>query len=272
MKLCVALLALCPLATGLASDPVDLWLPPQPVPSQCAEFGTEVLLLNVSQSMSHSGEFERAQDSAAQYVLRNAPECTLLIVGAFGVTADVVAGEYTVDQRSRMRLAAAVRGLRANQAYTNRAEAAKLIELLRYQLRAACGTRAHNLIVRVYSTAESRGNPDTAQWTVAKYLARRMKARYVRISAQDYADGRLQILLTGGATELPHKSAKPFVRFEVGKRLTVLLGLMVVIILAAYCFSRRPSRRAGSGLVRLGVRPGGFAIHRRGGDGTRSDC
>jgi hypothetical protein len=65
MKLCVAPLALCPLATGLASDPVDVWLPPQPVPSHGAKFGTEVLLLNVSQSMLHGGEFERAQETAA---------------------------------------------------------------------------------------------------------------------------------------------------------------------------------------------------------------
>jgi hypothetical protein len=170
-----------------------------------------------------------------------------------------------------MRLAAAVRGLRANQASMNRAEAAKLIELLRYQLCAAYSTPAHKLIVRVCSTAESRGTPHTSQWTVAKYLARRLRARYVRISAQDYADRRLQILLTGGATESPHKSAKPFVRFEVGARWTVLLGLMVLIILAAYCFGRRPSRRAGSVLVRVGVLTGGFAIDRRGRDGVRSD-
>jgi len=272
MKVCLVLLVLWPMATVFASEPVGVWQPPEAVPSQCAEFGAEVLLLNVSRSMLRAGEFARAQESAAQYVVRNAPECTLLIVGSFGVTADVASGEFIVDQRSRVRLSAAVLGLRANQAYTSRDEAAKLIELLSYQLCAAYGTPANKLIVRVYTDEESRGNPDAPQWTVAEYLACRMKARYVRLYVEDYADGRhLQIRLTGGATATPKESARSQRSPAVGERSALLLALILLVIVVGFSVRKHASRRMESALFRLGVSPGEFEIDRRRGHGVRSD-
>ena len=95
-RLPIVLVVFCLTSCLQASPFSDIWRPPKDVPAQCLEPRFEVILFDVSQSMLKSGLFQQAQENAAEYVLDKAPECTLLIVGAFGVTADVRGGEFIV--------------------------------------------------------------------------------------------------------------------------------------------------------------------------------
>ena len=196
VALAVFLLASC----LLASPAADIWHPPQAVPPQCSELRFEVLLFDVSRSMLRSGLFRQAQEDAAVYILTKAPECTLVIVGSFGVTADVRRGEFLLNHESRARLADSVRTLQATHGYTNLDEAAKLVELLSYQLRAAYGAQANQLVVKAYTDDESRPYAGKPQFSLAEYLAVRMNARHLRVSIEDTTPGLRLRLATAPRT------------------------------------------------------------------------
>jgi len=163
----------------------DVWRPPASLPARCSSPQFELVLLDVSRSMAKSGAFAQAQAQAAAHVLYDVADCTLVVVGWFGVTADVRSGEFIVDSRSRLRVAESIRALRATQHHSNFDEAAKLIELLDYQLRAAFGDTANRLAVLAYTDNQSEPSGGKPKFSLADYLARRMNARHVRVGLSD---------------------------------------------------------------------------------------
>ena len=168
----------------LAGPAGDVWRPPQPVPSGCGSMKFEAVLVDVSKSMKRGGRFEQARRNIEDYLMAAAP-CTLVVIGSFGLTADVHEAQFLATVDGRARLVAAVHRLRPAHTSTNLDEAAKLVELLSYQLRAAYGTPANRLVVRAYSDYESSPSIGKPEFSLGEYLARRMDARYVRVSAGD---------------------------------------------------------------------------------------
>lgn len=164
---------------GLRAAPAanDIWRP-LPPPPRCPAF-IELALVDVSRSMSKS------LDGLKQELVRHidsAPECTLLIVGTFGATADVVAAEFLSGREPRERLKTSVGKLRAIAPATNFDEAAKLVELLLYQLKAAYGPPARLLLVSVYSDQEPSPGPGKQPFSFAGYLARRLNAQHYEVT------------------------------------------------------------------------------------------
>jgi hypothetical protein len=237
MRISSCLLCAFLLAPGLlASTLGDVWRPPVPVPAQCTAPLFELILLDVSRPMSRSGAFAQAQAKAVEQVLYEVPDCTLVIVGSFGVTADVRGGEFLVDSRSRLRLAQSIRALRATHPHTNLDEAAKLIELLDYQLRAAYGGTASRLIVLAYTDNQSEPSAGRPKFSLAEYLARRMNARHVRVAFSDHesdqrtprpapAPPRPKPAQTGGAGWLGRRAAGPVLLSGLLLLATGIVGL-----------------------------------------------
>jgi hypothetical protein len=168
------------LASVPVPQPSQVWRPPEAA-SQCREIHVEALLIDVSRSMGRAGRFQDARLSAVERI-KAAPACTLEVVGSFGMTADIVRGEFATDEDSRQRLITSVNGLRPTHMYTNLDEAAKLIELLSYQVRIVYGSRAAPLLVNAYTDGQSEPSQGKASFSLAEYLAARMGARYMRVT------------------------------------------------------------------------------------------
>src|ERR1017187_1336747 len=90
----------------------SVWRPPEP-PDVCPDFRVEFALLDVSKSMSSGGFFDAVLDSLRESI-DAAPACELMILGTFGVTADIRAAEFLDDRNAREWLKAAMRPLRPN--------------------------------------------------------------------------------------------------------------------------------------------------------------
>src|SRR5437879_2740285 len=101
----------------------EVWRPPQSVPSGCGSMKVEVVLVDVSKSMRRGGRFEQARKDIEGHLTAAAP-CTLMVVGSFGLTADVHEAQFLATSDGRARLVAAVRRLRADHTATNLDEAA----------------------------------------------------------------------------------------------------------------------------------------------------
>jgi hypothetical protein len=187
----------------------DVWHPTQPVPAICSAPEFEAILIDVSRSMKRGGLFEQVQQDVDDYIMKKAPACTLSIVGSFGMTADVKNSQFLVNLDSRTRLVAAVHSLRPTQTSTNLDEAAKLIELLSYQLRAAYGTPANQLVVRLYSDFESSPSNGKPNFSLGEYLAHRMDAKYLHLSSWDGPAERTVRLQTGHADDDDRKVRSP---------------------------------------------------------------
>jgi hypothetical protein len=178
--LCFLLLDRCWAAPG---PNLPIWKPPA-APDACSMFRVELILLDVSKSMARNGFFDEVRNSAARSI-DAAPPCDLMILGTFGVTADIRAAEFLSDSRSREAIKAALRRLRPLSAATNLDEAAKAIELLTYQLRDAYGSRFGVLLVTAYTDDVPAPSPGKEPFSLAGYLARRLDAMHVQVADSD---------------------------------------------------------------------------------------
>jgi hypothetical protein len=160
-----------------------VWRLPQLIPTPCSEVRTVLLLMDVSGSMNAMNRLDLAKASATKYLVSDAPDCTLAIVASFGITADVVGAEFLTGQENRFRLAELVRHVVANHPYTNLDEAAKLVELLNYQLQAVYGRKSADLSVRVYSDLISAPSVGKSQFSLSEFLADRLAAQHPRLTA-----------------------------------------------------------------------------------------
>jgi hypothetical protein len=228
----------------------DVWRPPSAVPSKCVAPQFDVLLLDISGSMTEAGHFRSALDKVGTYLSTEAPDCTLVIVASFGVTADVVGADFLTTADSRAQLANAARQLRATHRYTNLDEAAKLIELLGYQIQSAYGASPSDLRVRVYSDMISAASDGKSTFSLTEFLAARMADRRLRVSAETLAgEQRIRVQadpLPPAApaqhpTQLPADTAR-------SKRVMPLLALAVVgmLILITTALIRARARRSAS--------------------------
>lgn len=164
----------------ISSEPTaSVWRPPVP-PDGCPTFRVEFTLLDVSKSMANGGLFDAARESLSQSI-ESAPSCELMILGTFGVTAEIRAAEFLTDAAARDRLKTALKPLRPRSGATNLDEAAKAIELLSYQLREAYGSRADVLVVLAYTDDVPSPSPGKEPFSLAGYLARRLDAFHVQV-------------------------------------------------------------------------------------------
>src|SRR5258708_14638208 len=182
MRITFALSVMTIAELGVLPLPAEgVWRPPQPIPTQCSGIRTDLLLMDVSGSMNEMRHLARAKTSASQYILSDAPDCTLAILASFGITADVVGVEFLTNRESRLRLAELMRHLAANHRYTNLDEAAKLIELLTFQLQSVYGGRSADLSVRVYSDLISAPSIGKSHFSLPNFLANRLVAQRLRV-------------------------------------------------------------------------------------------
>jgi hypothetical protein len=215
----------------------DVWRPPLSVPAVCSTVAFEVVLVDVSRSMAGGGLFRGVQRDVSDRIRGRVPTCTLEIVASFGLTADVTDAAFLVDRASRERLIGTIRELKPEHPSTNLDEAAKLVELLSYQLRAAYGAPADRLIVRVYSDFESSPSTGKPKFSLGDYLARRMGARYLSIPGDANAAVQTLALHPGQGAEkaespLPPDSGKmPVPPFALAVAGGVLLALGLVIVI-----------------------------------------
>jgi hypothetical protein len=227
-------LAICSLSAALFASPSDdVWRPPQPVPRECATIQIEAVLLDVSRSMRHGGLFDHQRKSIEDYLTNTAQSCSLVIVGSFGITADVQDAQFLTTTAGRARLVGALQRLRPEHPSTNLEEAAKLVELLSYQLRAVYGAQANRLVVRVYSDYESSPSIGKPGFSLAEYLARRMNGRYIRDSA---SDGTLKEVVQVLAT--PLLEVKPAVKPQEplwGKKAILAAAIVGFVLIIALC-------------------------------------
>lgn len=234
----------------------DVWRPPVPAPAACSKPTFEVLLIDVSRSMAHSGVFQHVQRMASDHIRDGVPACTLAVVASFGLTADVQDGAFLNDPESRQRLIRAVLALKPDHRTTNLDEAAKLVELLNYQLRAAYGFAADRLVVRVHSDFESSPSVGKPNFSLGAYLARRMEARYVRIPGEkNTAEEALTLrakrnaaALGSSSTPAQPKMPSSVLSFAVGGAVILLASLIGVIWLRT---RSRNKLRNGGGLRAL---------------------
>jgi hypothetical protein len=260
MRILGTLVAACLLAVSLHAGPVgDVWQPPRQVPGGCASIEFEAVLVDVSKSMKHGGLFIHFLKDIEGHLADTAP-CTLVVLGSFGVTADVDEAQFLATNDGRSRLVSALRHLRATHTSTNLDEAAKLIELLSYQLRDAYGTQANRLVVHVYSDFASSPSTGKPNFSLGEYLARRMDARYIRVYAGDSPAERAVNVQSTQVTEgaqTPHP-AKPGRRFGPFA-LAVSGGVILLAALPVLIWLRRRSRNSlphGGGLDALLVTEG----------------
>lgn len=251
MRILDTLIAAFWLPAVLLADPTsEVWRPPQPVPSACESMRFEAVLVDVSKSMKRGGLFEQTRKNIEEYLAKAAP-CTLVVLGSFGVTADVHDAQFLATSGARARLMSAVSGLRATHTSTNLDEAAKLVELLSYQLRATYGAPANRLIVRVYSDFESSPSTGKPNFSLGEYLARRMDARYMRVSAGDNPAEQTVNVQTDQAAKEVQTSRPPeagrvsrqVVTLGVAGGVILLAGMMLLVWLRARSSKSRP--RAG---------------------------
>jgi hypothetical protein len=182
-------LAACLLPSSLLSREANgIWRPPQPPPAGCPTLSFDMELLDISRSMNRHGRFEEAKQRITEN-LSGAPACSLVVLATFGLTADVRDGGFLTTPDGRSRLLATVKTLRPTHNYTNEDEAAKLIELIGYQLREAYGPQANQLVVRIYSDFESSPSAGKPPASVASLLAGRMGAEYSRLTLEDAPKG-----------------------------------------------------------------------------------
>ena len=217
----------------------------------CGAMQFEAVLVDVSKSMRRGGLFEQVEKNVEDY-LASASPCTLVVVGSFGLTADVHEAQFLATVAGKARLVAAVRRLRATHTSTNLDEAAKLVELLSYQLRAAYGAPASRLVVRVYSDYESSPSTGKPSFSLGEYLARRMDARYLRVSAGDVPSETKVHLQTGQGVADNRKGLPPGSK-AVSKAYAgpAIAGAVVLIagLVALIWFRSRADRRASRGVV-----------------------
>ncbi len=181
-------LAACLLPSSLFSrEATGVWQPPLPPPAGCPTLSFDVVLLDISLSMKRRGRFEDAKQRVTQF-LTQAPACSLVVVGTFGLTADVRDGQFLTIE-GRARLLAVVNSLHPTHSYTNEDEAAKLIELISYQLRDAYGAQANQLVARVYSDFENSPSADKPHMSVGRFLAGRMGADYSQLTLKEAPKG-----------------------------------------------------------------------------------
>jgi hypothetical protein len=180
--------------------------------------------------MRQGGRFREAQEAIIQQI-DDAPRCTLAIVASFGVTADVVQGEFVLDEETRQRLADAVRTLQPTHAYTNFDEAAKLIELLAYQIQGQYGATGMPLWVNAYTDGQSQPSQGKPKFSLADYLTRRMGARHLLLTpAQLGSFQGLGIETKQNGTDLP---APPRAGTNKVWSLPVFVGLGIGLLFAA---------------------------------------
>src|ERR1017187_233799 len=139
----------CSSAGAMSARAPEIWKPSTP-PAECRQISVEFILLDVSRSMLKGGQFRDLQQQIADSI-GAAPACRLMILGTFGLTADVRAAEFMTGKAARQRLMEAVWRQRPTSGATNLDEAAKVVELLAYQLQAAYGRQGEALIVTAYT-------------------------------------------------------------------------------------------------------------------------
>lgn len=237
LRICFPLLLLaCSLSVSAVAAPA--WRLPVAVPAGCSVPGFELLLFDVSGSMARSGSFEPAQKDATSHVINGLPDCTLAVVASFGVTADVRGGEFLIDKASRRRVADSIAALRAAQGFTNLDEAAKLIELLDYQLRAAYSVPADRLMVRAYTDDQSAPSAGKSKFSLGEYLAQRMNARHMRVDGD-----ALDVEFANTSRPQPLRTAKRpahpgFEWMELAALRPYLAGALVVSFFALFGLRR----------------------------------
>jgi hypothetical protein len=155
-----------------------------------------------------------------------------------------------------------VQHLRPVHTATNLDEAAKLVELLSYQLRDAYGTPASRLVVRVYSDHESSPSVGKPNFSLGEYLARRMDARYVHVSAGDLPTEQMLGVQAGlgegrSGTDAPLESRKASGAVTV---LAVAAGLVLLGALLTFIWLRSrspgsPARAGGLGALLVTENP-----------------
>ena len=147
------------------------------------------------------------------------------------------------DRQSRKRLANSVRTLRATHGYTNFDEAAKLVELLSYQLRGAYGRSADRFMVRAFTDYESRPYADKPKFSLVEYLAQRLNARHIRVSVEDQTTSQqLQVQAmpqSAAAGQRPNQyaSARSRSRFWV-ETVVIGAGVLLITLLGLWLTSR----------------------------------
>jgi hypothetical protein len=159
---------------GVAQDVTQLWMP-EPVPLACGQFHTELLLLDVSKSMRQKGLFDSVKDKLARSV-DDTPDCNLLIIGTFGLTADIKGAQFLQDAAARARLRDVVASLTATDSQTNLDEAAKLIEWIDFKIQVAYHGDGLPLYVKVLSDHISSPSTGKPLFSLRKYLENHLSA------------------------------------------------------------------------------------------------
>ena len=260
MRVFGVLISACLAVTTMLGDPVsEVWRPPQPVPSGCASIAFEVVLVDVSKSMKPGNRFIQVVRDVEEH-LAGTPPCTLVILGSFGVTADVDEAQFLAVDGGRSLLVSALHRLRPTHDFTNLDEAAKLVELLSYQLRAAYGAQGNRLVVRLYSDLESSPSVGKPSFSLGEYLARRMGGEYTRGTASDAREGVVRVQ-AAPVIKVGTEAAKAGPERPTGG---------VIIVASSFCFALALSmclffwaRRRAGGRADRGVCPAALLVTER---------
>jgi hypothetical protein len=233
----------CSSAGAMSTPAPEIWKP-SATPAECRQISVEFILLDVSRSMLKGGQFRDLQQQIADSI-GAAPACRLMILGTFGLTADVRAAEFMTGKAARQRPMDAVWRQRPTSGATNLDEAAKVVELLAYQLQAAYGRQGEALIVTAYTDNIPSPSPGKDPFSLAGFLARRLNAQHVQV-AEDAAGlppapPGVRRLHVGEANRLlrpatPSAAQVPAVRRSASPFLFVVLGVALVagMLLAIY--------------------------------------
>lgn len=217
----------------LGAQPSAIWLPP-PRPAICSTFTVELGLMDISKSMAKAGRIEAARRALVE-AIDASPPCRLMIIGTFGVTADVRAAEFLTDASARSRLKAAAMAFRPVAAATNLDEAAKAVELLTYQLKDAYGKDFGVLIVTAYTDNMPSPSPGKPLFSLAGYLAARLRAVHVRVSGETATIG-----VSTTADERPAETrTEGRLRASIVRPFLLFLLPALALALGAWAFLRR---------------------------------
>lgn len=167
-------------STRVSAQTSALWLP-DVRPAACATVDTQLELLDVSKSMQNGNLFARAVEQIAQYV-DDAPNCTYVILGRFGTTADIVDHGFLITPPVRERLKASLRSLQPRHETTNFDEAAKLIEWVQFKIASAYIDAPSSLSVKVLSDGVSSPDADKTDFSLRSFFETRL------------IDGRVNVL------------------------------------------------------------------------------